>query len=214
MKRLAVTSDCRPWYAPAEPASDDMASAVAQEHLVLEDARAKGYQEGLARAHEEAATLAQRELEKVTASLQAQAHAAHEATERVRVQMQTLIAGLAQVIEQQAQRSREVAVEVAFHAVTHVVGAAYAKGSLLTELCHRAVRDAGHEAVALHVSEQDLSLCANLAALPVHCDLALRPGQCILETRAGRTEFGLDVRLTVLQAALLDGLSTYTAVPD
>ncbi|WOB51113.1 FliH/SctL family protein [Xanthomonas hydrangeae] len=156
--------------------------------------------------------MAQRELAKVTASLQAEAHAAHEATERVRMQMQHLIGGLAQAIDEQAQRSHEVAVEVAFYAVTQVIGAAYANGPLLTELCHRAVREAGHQAVALHVSEQDLSLCPNVAALPIQCDLALRPGQCMLETRAGRTEFGLDVRLSALQAALLDGLSTYPSV--
>ncbi|MCC8443918.1 hypothetical protein LN449_15520 [Xanthomonas cannabis] len=212
MKRLAVSSDCRPWYAPITRGADDATPSASQEQSVMEDARAKGYQDGLARAHEEAASLAQRELEKVTASLQAQANAAHEATERVRVQLQNLIAGLEQAIDEQARRSHEVAVEVAFLAVTQVIGAAYADGPLLMELCQRALRDAGHQAVALHVSEHDLSLCSNVPTLPIHCDLALRPGQCTLETRAGRTEFGLDVRLSALQAALLHGLSTYSSV--
>ncbi|WIX26723.1 hypothetical protein PUV44_09320 [Xanthomonas arboricola pv. corylina] len=64
MKRLAVSSDCRPWYAPMTRDADDATPSASQEQSVMEDARAKGYQDGLARAHEEAASLAQRELEK------------------------------------------------------------------------------------------------------------------------------------------------------
>ncbi|WP_242628980.1 FliH/SctL family protein [Xanthomonas oryzae] len=153
--------------------------------------------------------MAQRELAQRTDALQAQAGAAREVTERLHAQMEALIAGLTQAVAEQAHHSHEVAVEVAFQAVTQIIGSAYARAPLLTDLCLRAVREAGHQAVALHVSEQDLPLCSNITALPIRCDMALRPGQCILETCAGRTEFGLDVRLTALQTALLDGLSTY-----
>ncbi|QJD69752.1 hypothetical protein HG421_20065 [Xanthomonas campestris pv. badrii] len=213
MKRLAGSDDCRPWYAPVQHGTDNAMPAITQEQRVLEEAHAKGYQEGLARAHEEAATLAQRELAQRTDALQAEARAARETIERLHAQMQTLIAGLTEAVEEQAQRSHEVAVEVAFQAVTQIVGSAYAQSHLLPDLCLRAVREAGHQAVALHLSEQDLALCSNITALPVLCDMTLQPGQCILETRAGRTEFGLDVRLAALRTALLDGLSTYQHVP-
>ncbi|MBB3804633.1 flagellar biosynthesis/type III secretory pathway protein FliH [Xanthomonas arboricola] len=209
MKRLDGSVDCRPWYAPIERNADIAIPAISQEQRVLEDARAKGYQEGLARAHEEAATLAQRELAQRTEALQAEVRAAREVTERLHMQMQALIAGLTQAVDEQAHRSHEVAVEVAFQAVTQVVGSAYAQSSLLDDLCLRAVREAGHQVVALHVSEQDLPLCSTITGLEIRCDIALRPGQCTLETRGGRTEFGLDMRLSALQTALLDGLSTY-----
>ncbi|MFC0156276.1 FliH/SctL family protein [Xanthomonas dyei] len=212
MKRLPASADCRPWYAPTEHIVVNAAPDISEEQSVLEHARAMGYQEGLARAHEEAAALAQRELAQLTDTLQAEARSAREITERLHTQMQDLVAGLALAVDEQARRSHEVAVEVAFHAVTQVIGGAYANTPLLTDLCHRAMRDAGHQAVALHVCEQDLALCPKVAGLAIQCDLSLRPGQCILETRAGRTEFGLDVRLSALQAALLDGLSTYQHV--
>ncbi|WP_274396735.1 FliH/SctL family protein [Xanthomonas cucurbitae] len=195
--------------------ADNVQASPGNEQAAYEEsrelARAMGYQEGLARAHEEAAALAQQELARAKAVLQAEARAATDAAERTRIQLETLLQALTGVIEEQACRSQDVAVEVSFQAVTQVIGRAYASTPLLAELCRQAVRTAGHQAVALRVSEQDVDLCVGIGDLPVRCDLTLSPGQCVLETRAGMIEFGLDVRLSALQAALLQGLSRQRA---
>jgi flagellar biosynthesis/type III secretory pathway protein FliH len=113
-------------------------------------------------------------------------------------------------VDQHAEDSELLAVEVAFAAVTRLLGEKSADRSLMLDLCRAVIREYGHPPATLRISEADLNLLEpNSLDIPVEVDRRLVAGQCVIDTARGQFETGLDIRLAALSKALLDTVADH-----
>lgn len=181
---------------------------------VLDAARERGYQqgyeEGEQRAHQQVLVQAQ---EQAVLAARQHAHAVGE-LEQARQQLEALITALPAALAEHAQAAQEVAVAAAYAAVVRMLGQAYADGQLMQPWVMQALADMQQPADAIHLAPQDMPHVVPPEGVRLVADARLQPGQCLLRTRLGHYESGLDVRLETLRTALLTGLARHRQHED
>ena len=197
------------WLAPAvtpsEAAQDVAVNAwEAERAAVLEAARREGHALGLKRAKE----LFDAESSAWQASRQKEFDEIERQLVAARGQLNGLIEAIPGQMELQALRAEEVAMEVAYAALTKLLGEQYQDGDVLRALVRDGIRHAGHAVSALRVSADDAAQLAG-SEIEVVADPRLSSGQCILETAYGQHACGLDIRLDSLRRAFLAGLARH-----
>lgn len=197
------------WQAPAVTSSE-AAQAVAvdpweaERAAAFEAASREGHALGLKRAKElfDAESSAwqarrQKELDEIERQLVA-----------ARCQLDGLIRAILDQMELQASRAEELALEVAYAALTKLLGEQYQSGDVLHALVQDGIRHAGHAVSTVRVSTDDAGQLRGLE-IEVVADPRLSPGQCVLETGYGQHAGGLDIRLDALKRAFLAGLARH-----
>jgi flagellar biosynthesis/type III secretory pathway protein FliH len=174
-------------------------------HAARERGYQQGYEEGEQRARQQVLAQAQ---EQAALAARQHAHAVAE-LEQVRQQLDALISALPATLAEQAQSAQEVAVSAAYAATVRMLGQAYADGQLMQPWVIQALADMQQPADALHLAPQDMPHVVAPEGVRLVADARLQPGQCLLRTRLGHYESGLDVRLETLRTALLAGLARH-----
>ena len=113
-------------------------------------------------------------------------------------------------MEAERERLRETAGRLALDVVRRIA-AELAPEAVLAALAERAVKDVLPEApVVVHVAPDGVGAVSTRlwpigAAIEVRPDDALAPGDCVIETAAGRSHAGLEVQLSALERAFERG---------
>jgi flagellar biosynthesis/type III secretory pathway protein FliH len=190
-----------------ETAAPDPAEALrARQAQVMEEARKLGHDQGMVDAERE---IAQR-VEKIQARLRLEHEAAVAKLRASEERLQEFVVALQGALDHHASESEMLAVEVAYAAVTRLLGEKSADRSLMLDLCRAVVREYGHPPATLRISETDLDLlAASSLDIPVEVDRRLVAGQCVIDTARGQFETGLDIRLAALSKALLDTVAEH-----
>ncbi|GAA0706173.1 hypothetical protein ISN75_10320 [Dyella marensis] len=167
----------------------------------------QGYRDGLRQARTEfeaAAAQARTEFEQQAKT------ALDEAQQTLRVEherLATVSDALTAALEEDRRWAESAAVEMAYAAMLRVLGDKAADRSLVAALCEQARRELGSEVVSVRVAEADAAaLQALVPGIPVVADASLQAGSCVLESRRGRFDAGLDARTQQLRHALLAAL--------
>lgn len=178
----------------------------------LTAARERGHQEGHALGMRQAQEQVAREnsiwrtdQERSLNQLRRQASEAHQ-------RFKQLAAGLSAEVERLESLLETTAVSVAYAAVAKCLGEGYADGDAMRVLVRNAISQAGHPVVSVRLAEADITLVGALDPVAVIADPKLSVGQCVLETRYGHYESGLEVRLESTKKALLAGLDRHRDV--
>ena len=171
-----------------------------QRQHVFDATREEGFAEGMRDAQAEI----QRQIEVVAMRLREEHAGSLKRLRAEHEQIRKLAASLPEALAAHATDAETLAVEVAFAAVTRLLGEKSADGTLMRTLCQRIVHEYGHPPATLRVSEADLPLLEGAAlGIALEADRRLAPGQCVIDTVRGQFESGLDVRLDALRKALL-----------
>ena len=167
----------------------------------------QGYRDGLRQARaevESAAAQARAELERQTRD------AVDEAKQALRAEQERLAMvadALSTALEEDRRWAESAAVEMAYAALLRVLGDRAAEHSLVAALCEQGRRELGSEVVSVRVAQADAAaLQAQVAGVAVVSDASLSAGSCVLESRRGRFDAGLDARTQQLRHALLAAL--------
>lgn len=179
------------------------------------EADAEEHQLGFEQGYRDGLRQARAELEGVAAEArteweqQAQA-ALDDAQEALRAERERLVAmaeALAAALDEDLRWAESAAVEMAYAAMLHVLGDKAADRSLVAALCDQARRELGGGVVSVRVAEADAAALRDLAGgIPVVADASLPAGSCVLESRRGRFDAGLEAHLEQLRKALLAAL--------
>ncbi|HEY0199029.1 MAG TPA: hypothetical protein VGC19_10905 [Rhodanobacter sp.] len=179
---------------------------AAQLEQAMAAAREKGYREGLANAEGEVA----RRVAAIEAGLKRQHEKAMADLDAARHALLQVKPALEGEIARQRAVAEESAVEAAYVAVLKLLGVRDMNRDLIRELCQAAIDGMERKPIALRVSSEDsLQLQAGWEGIELIADAGLSRGRCILETRLGQYETGLDVRLEALKNAFLEGLQQH-----
>ena len=201
------------WQTPAavSVSGADTAPVRRQTEHDMEEARKEGYREGYARGLEQAQAQVRREAEARQEQQEREVARVRERLEDERRRWASLVEGLSSQVERQLAQSGDVAVSVAYAAVAKFLGDGYADRDFMQALIRHALADVEQRVDCVRVSEQDAVVLQEDSPVQVVGDPRLSPGQCVLETRLGQYETGLDVRLDLLKKALLSGLARHHA---
>jgi flagellar biosynthesis/type III secretory pathway protein FliH len=167
----------------------------------------RGYTDGLQQARTEAeAAIAQARTE-----WERQAQAALDKAQadllRSRERLDGVAGALAEALREDRRWAESTAVEMAYAAVLRVFGDKAVERSLVVELCAQARRETGGDVVGVRVAPADAdAMHAAFPGLSVVADDSLPPGSCVLDSRRGRFDAGLEARLDHLREALLAAL--------
>lgn len=175
----------------------------------IHEARERGYREGYTQGEKEARERVTSEAKASTQRQEQEFRRLQNQLEASRKRLDTLFESLSSVLEHQSHHVDEVAVGIAYAAVTKFLGDRYADRSLMQALVDHALTHVGERVDSVHVSEQDFEQVEGAGTVRIVSDARLLPGQCTLETRLGHYETGLDVRLELLKTALLSGLARH-----
>jgi flagellar assembly protein FliH len=179
-----------------------------QEIDIFDQARKQGYAKGFKDAESEI----QKRVDEIQLELKRQHMREVAALELSRRQLDEITNSLKLSIEQYANDSEIMALEIAFASVLRLLGDKAADHSLMRSLCHAVAKEYGHGVVTLRVSEHDLKdLDAVTIDINIEIDRRLKPGQCVIETSRGQFESGIDVRLDSLQKTFLATLNEHRA---
>ena len=190
---------------PAAPPRDPAADLERQRVRMFEQAREQGRAEGLEQARQKI----EQEVEAARLSLENRHQGVLDELECERAALRELAKGVAHAVQEHADRAEELAAEVAFAAVTRLLGQGMDRSELLLAMCSEIVREFGHPAASLRVGERDYALLGSSElGVPLVLDRRLEPGQCVLESPRGQFDSGLDVRLEGLKQALLAALDS------
>lgn len=190
---------------PAIETPDPAELLEAERRQVLQAAEEAGFAQGQARAEQEIQARAQ-------AAEQRAGEACAEAEKRLvetNGQLALLLRNLPDAVAGLEARMEPLLVEVAYAAVTRMLGTAAGDGELIERLCRQALAEFRQRPVVLRVSPRDRDAVAGLAGdadIRIEPDALLGPGQCRLETHKGLYDTGLEARLEALAQALLQGL--------
>jgi flagellar biosynthesis/type III secretory pathway protein FliH len=195
-------------FVAAEPAADvaliDPAAELEIERARVLDAASE---EGRARGMRGAEQVIAERVAAVETKLTEAHEARVKALEHEQERLTALVHAIPSALREMDQQIAETAVEVAYRAIARVVGQQWADKDLLAELCRASMRDNRLTPGIVRVAPEDaLRFPHPLADLQVVPDADLKVGQCIIESSKGRLSTGLDVRLTAIRDALLDGL--------
>jgi flagellar biosynthesis/type III secretory pathway protein FliH len=140
-----------------------------------------------------------------------QAHAALEQAkaelQRSHVRLNGAADALAEALLEDRRWAESTAIELAYAALSRVLGDKAADHSLVVELCTQAQRECTGDVVSVRVAPADAEpLRRALPRLDVIADDGLLPGSCVLESHRGRFDAGLEGRLDQVRAALLAAL--------
>jgi flagellar assembly protein FliH len=181
--------------------SQDPAETLrAQQKQAFEAARQQGFAEGTRDAESEVKS----QVEKIAGRLREEQAAALKRLQIEQEHLQGVASSLQKSLAAYAADAELLAVEVAFAAVTRLLGEKSADRSLMVALCQRIVHEYGHPPATLRISEADMPLLESVELeIPVEVDRRLAAGQCVIDTARGQFESGLDVRLEALRRTLL-----------
>lgn len=189
--------------APAAAPRDPVVDTEHQRQQIFQKARDEGRLTGLKDAEEEIG----RQVDAARLELEARHREAMAALDEEQTALQALGQGLSAAVQAHLDRAETLAAEVAFAAVTRLLGERLGRADLIAALCGEIVREFGQGKGTLRVGEHDHALLASIALdVPLMLDRRLAPGQCVMDTPRGQFESGLDVRLEGLKQALLQAL--------
>lgn len=167
----------------------------------------RGYTDGLRQARLELEAVVEQSRLEWEQQARASLEEAHAALQNDREQVTSLAEQLAEALAEDRRWAESTAVEMAYAAMLLVFGDKGADRSLVAELCARARRDIGHEVVNVSVAPADVAAVQSMVgAIPVVADDSLPPGSCVLHSRRGRFDAGLEMRLDQLREGLLAAL--------
>lgn len=190
-----------------EPGLTDAAAGRQGEELAA--AQEAGYREGYAYGLKQAQERVDRDNQAWRSRQQKELDEARRQLDAERARVATLVESMSTEMERQAIEAEETAVNVAYAAIVKLLGDGYRDGEVMRALVRSAMAQAGHAVESVRVAEADVELLGALDSIMVVGDPRLSPGQCVLETRCGHHETGLDVRLDALKKALLSGLARH-----
>lgn len=194
----------------ATPAAVTPDDTTARLQAVFDEARARGFDEGM----KDAAREIDRRVERIAQSLKDEHAIAVASLKQAEEAQRQLLEGLQGALRQYADDGEVLAVEVAYAAVARLFSDKAADRNLMLDLCRTVVREFGHPPATLRVSDPDFALLDNAQLdIPVEADRRLAPGQCVIDTARGQFESGLDVRLEAIKQSLLSGLQDYRSAP-
>lgn len=172
----------------------------------FEEARKLGFAAGSADAERKIS----KELDALSIKLREQHDSALRELENEKRDLRSAAKSIEGALQSFAIASEDMSIEVAFAALTRLLGAKSADRSLMLDLCRAIVREHGHAPATLRVSEADYPLLSAADIdIPIGVDRRLLPGQCIVDTGRGQLETSLDVRLEALKAALLSTVAAH-----
>jgi flagellar biosynthesis/type III secretory pathway protein FliH len=195
-------------FVPVEPAADvvfiDPAAELEIERVrVLEVASEEGRAQGLREAEQAISERVAAIEARLTEAYEARVKALEHEQER----LTALVHAIPSALREMDREVAETAVEVAYRAIARVVGQQWAEKELLAELCQATMREDRLSPGIVRVAPEDASRFTHPHTdLQLVSDADLKVGQCIIESSKGRLSTGLDVRLTAIRDALLDGL--------
>lgn len=175
----------------------------------LAAAQEAGYRDGYAHGLKQAQEQVDRDNQAWKSMQQKEADAVRQQLDIERARWVALVGSLSAEMEKQAIQAEEVAVGVAYAAIIKVLGDRYRDGEVMRDVVSSAMVQAGHAIESVRVAEADVELLGEVESILVVGDPGLSPGQCVLETRYGHYDTGLDVRLDSLKKALLSGLDRH-----
>lgn len=176
----------------------------------FDDARSKGFDAGKRDAEREIA----QQVQKISADLERKHSEAVARLDGERKRLNELAQSISMATEHFAENAEATAVEVAYAAVIRLLGEKAVDRSLMVDLCRTIVREHGHPAATLRLSEPDFALLQDQdVGIPVEIDRRLSPGQCVIDSPRGQIESGLELRLHALTQALLVALAEHRAQP-
>lgn len=195
--------------APTPPAGRDPAAELKQQRIrIFEQAREEGRAAGLKEAELEIA----RQVEVDRLKLEAGHRAAVTALNAEREVLQAMGGALSSAAKMQLEQAEALAAEVAFAAVTRLLGDRLSRADLMAALCGEIIREFGQNEATLRVGERDLEVLSAIQLdVPLVLDRRLAPGECVMDTSRGQFASGLDVRLEGLKQALLQALKSEDA---
>lgn len=179
------------------------------------DADAEEYQLGFEQGYRDGLRQARTELEASAAQSRAeweqQARAAlDEAQNALHIERERLAVvadELSTALEEDRRWAESAAAEMAYAAMARLLGDKAADRSLVAALCGQARRELGGDVVIVRVAEADASALQVLpGGVSFVADASLPVGSCVLESRRGRFDAGLEARLEQLREALLAAL--------
>lgn len=201
------------WQAAEAPLplvdTDARDSAACRLEAEITAARKTGHQEGYAEGLKQANEDVEREHQAWLSKHQKEFDTQKRQLDVTQAKLKELVESVPGEVERQAIQAEETAVAVAYAAVVKLLGDGYRDGDLMRALVRTATTEAGHAVESIRVAEADVDLLQGLESIPVIGDRKLSPGQCVLETRCGHQETGLDARLESLKQALLAGLAQH-----
>jgi len=167
----------------------------------------RGYTDGLRQARAEleaAAEQARAEWERKAQDLLDDAQAS---LQRSRESLSGVAEALTEALHEDRRWAESMAVEMAYAALLHVLGGKAADHALVAELCAQARREIGSELVSVRVAPADVEQVQSLlGAIQVIADDTLEVGSCVLDSRRGRFDAGLETRLEQLRSTMLAAL--------
>jgi flagellar biosynthesis/type III secretory pathway protein FliH len=188
-----------------EPEPDPRLLLEQQRQQLLEAAREEGLRAGLLDAEDTVNTRIKSAEQRVTES-----HAVESARlQRANADMAALLAALPAAIADVESRIETAAAEIAFAAVTRVLGERNADRSLLAQVCAQAIAEYRLRPVTLRLAADDIDCVQPLLDgedITLVVDNRLQRGQCQLDGHKGLFDTGIEVRLEALKQALLRGL--------
>jgi flagellar biosynthesis/type III secretory pathway protein FliH len=167
----------------------------------------QGYRDGLRQARAELEEAASRARDDWERKAQAALDDARESLRIERERLASVADALGEALEEDRRWAESAAAEMAYRAILHVLGDKAADRSLVQALCAQARRELDGELVSVRVAIADAAALMDLpGGVSIVADDALVPGSCVLESRRGRFDAGLEMRLEQLRRALIDAL--------
>lgn len=204
LTRPVPVRDPAPASVEAPVVVDPRAALEAERRRVLDAAQEEGREAGLRDAD---ATIEQRaaEAEKKIREM----HAAE--TERLtesRERLARLLHAVPDAVADLETQVDEMVVEVAFAAVTRVLGELAAERTLVAKIAAQVLGEYKQRPATLRVAMDDVELLQDLADGEVRIvgDADFAPGECRVETTKGRYQSGLASRLDAIKQAFLASL--------
>lgn len=204
-----AVSESSPGPSPDQIKSDLAAAFSAELAELHESARLRGYQEGKANASQEIAACVRSYEDDIRAEYLGRLASLEEAATSVRLLMERLDgeyrAALADL--------EPIAVEIAFTALTQMIGRAERYKELLSDLVNHAFGMVGRKRDALQVvmASSDLAILSETEGASwvgrVVPDEALPPGSCVIEVGSRSLDVGLMQQVEALRLCLLKACS-------
>lgn len=167
-----------------------------------------GYRDGLARATAEAETAAIEARVNWETHAQAQLDAALAERETARERLTAAADAMSVACLEEREWAVGLSVEIAYAALTRLLGERHARGELVGAMCARVVHDIPERPLRLRVSPDDLeAISPHVHGVSVEGDVRLSSGACEIETPRGRVVAGLAERMTLLRDTLLAALN-------
>lgn len=208
MRRLSarafeMTAGARAW-SPVDGAGPvGAADEASSQTEAYRQAYLEGFEAGFADGDKEA----HRALEEAREITHVAEGTARAEEERWRTGLAVLAEQFALVQKEQLIQIEALAVTIAYASVCRLIGRMHAEHDLVAALCREALTSMHLEPTQLRVALADKASLEGVGlALPITGDPGLEPGDCVIETRLGGIEAGIEVQLRALLQALLETL--------